>query len=434
MEQKRLTYDSSVATLFGCCGLFDLCSDDDILSLSLESNPFLDWLGFRPSDVCKIRKNFITWQGPDGIAAGSATEGYVSDPCAAPNTFEWGFCEWEIEDFGRLRRAGPTRTMDNPKRYCENEPRWRIDGSQVQSEPEFDMLMAAEAISQDLKRYTITGNAATGGLYDGLEQLVTNGYTNPDGRECAAMDSIVVDWNENDMAGGAGITWNGTAIGATFNFFDVLRDMFRRIRQRISYAPRLSDGINVGDMVLVMPTFMTYCLLDHFVCWRLCEGNEFDPTVIYSQAARDMRDRHNGGAFGYGYITIDGVTIPLIGYDWELIKGPTRGDIYLLTGSLGNTKLLYYEYQNTQRAVADMAGVSDKWRSFENGRFMTWVEDDETCYTRRVQIRPRMISWAPWTNIRFQDVVCNSPTGPLSPDPTESSFYFEDSFSVAECP
>ena len=134
-----------------------------------------------------------------------------------------------------------------------------------------------------------------------------------------------------------------------------------------------------------------------------------------------------------GFIEIDGVVIPLIAYDWELIKGPTTGDIYLLFGSLGNTKLMYYEYQDTQRAVRDISGLSDKWRSFENGRFLRYIEDDETCYTQRVQIRPRMISWAPWTNIRFQDVVCNTPTGPLSPDPTESSFYFEGSLSVADC-
>lgn len=429
MEKERLTYDSSVATPFGCCGLFDVCSDEDILSLSLASDRFLDWLGFRASDVCNITKNFITWQRPDG----DCSEGYLADPCADPNSFEWGECDWTISDFGRLRRGGPTRVVNNPKKYCENEPRWRKDGSIVTSEREWDALFAAEILRQDLRRYTVTGNNATPGLYDGLQQLVTNGYTDSDGRICAMMDSLVVNWNGNTMAGGAGMTWNGNALGATFDFIDVLRDMFRRIRERISWAPRLNTGIATGDVVLVMPTFMTYCLLDAYTCWSVCPGVQYNEANLNTFEARTFRDGLNGGMFGAGQISLDGHTIPLIAYDWELIQGPTTADIYMLTGSLGNTKLMYYEYQNAARAVREFSDLN-KFSAIESGRFLRWLESDHTCYEQYLEIRPRMISWAPWTNIRFQDVQCNTPTGPMSPDPCDESFFPETSFSVAECP
>ena len=59
-RQHRLTLDTS-ATIGGCCGLFDLCSDVDVLSLSMAAEPFIDWLGWEKSNVCEIRKNFITW-------------------------------------------------------------------------------------------------------------------------------------------------------------------------------------------------------------------------------------------------------------------------------------------------------------------------------------------------------------------------------------
>ena len=151
--------------------------------------------------------------------------------------------------------------------------------------------MAAEVILQDLKRYTITGNAGTPGLYDGLQQLVATGYTDSSGRVCTAMDSLVVDWNGNDMngAGGGAITWNGNAVNGAPNLVDMLLDVFRRIRTRIMWAPRLSNGLNVGDIILVMPTFLTRCLLDAYTCWSVCDGAEYNEVNMNTHEARRFR-------------------------------------------------------------------------------------------------------------------------------------------------
>ena len=46
---------STTATIGGCCGLFDLCSDVDVLSLSMASEPFIDWIGWEKSDKCAER-------------------------------------------------------------------------------------------------------------------------------------------------------------------------------------------------------------------------------------------------------------------------------------------------------------------------------------------------------------------------------------------
>lgn len=432
VQRQALSIEASPATPYGCCGLFDVCSDEDVLSLALAGDRFLDWLGFRPSTVCEIRKNFITWQRPEQ-AAGDCTEGYLADPCADPNSYEYGVCDFFIEDFGRVRRAGPTREVNKPQTLCENEPRWRLDGTRVSSEREWDGLMAAEIILQDIRRYTVTGNAATLGLYDGLENLVINNYTNSQGRRCAMMDSLVFDWNNNFMAGGAGITWNGGAIAPTVDFIDVLLATYRRIRRRISWAPRLNQALNMGDMVLVLPTFMADCLLDFFTCWSVCPGAQYNETNLNSYEARRFRDSLNGGMFGAGQIALDGFSIPLIAYDWELAKGPNHGDIYLLTGQAANQKLLYYEYLDQRVAARQFADMS-KYDAIETGRFLRWIESDETCYTQRVEIKPRMISWAPWTNARFQDVNCSPVLDVLSPDACEESFFPEDSYSIATCP
>jgi len=426
--------DSDVASIYGCCGLFDMCADEDLISLSMEgSDPFLDWLGFEGTDICVIKKSFITWVRPE-TAAGVCTGGYLADPCADPNGTEWGECDFTLEDFGRVRRHGPVRDITmHDVRYCERQPRYRLDGSMINDDREYDARVISEVVLQDLRNLTITGNAATGGQWDGLQQLVNSAYTNSTGRRCGMMDSLIVDWNGNNMNGGAGITWNGGAIGAAYNFVDVLLDVFRRIRQRIMWSPTLaSQQLAVGDVILMMPTWMTRCLLDFYTCWSVCEGTQYNEVALQAFEARTFRQNLNGGMFGYGRIFLDGFEIPLIGYDWSTISGPTTGDVYLLTGSVGSVKTIQYQYLNMSSVPG--SGYNTQHFASDGGRFLHWTQEDHTCVQQVMEMRPRMLAWAPWALARFQDVVCNTPTGPLSADPCEGSFFPETSFSVASCP
>lgn len=426
---------SNLATIYACCGLFDMCGDEDLLSLSMQgADKFLDWLGWQPSDVCIIHKDFIQWMRPDD----NCSPGYVGDPCADPNGVEWGTCDFELTDFGRVRREGPVRDItENSERLCERQPRYRLDGSPITDDREFDMRVLAEVVLQDIRRLTVTGNAGTAGQWDGLQQLVANGYTNTDGRICAMMDSYVVNWNGNGMGGGNGITWNGNAIANTFDFVDVLKDVVRYIRQRISWSPTLaSQQMQVGDMILVMPTFLTECLLDFYTCWSVCPGTTAAGIVQALQTfeARTFRNNLLGGMFGDGQITLDNITIPLLGYNWGLVNGPTTGDIYLLVGSIGTIKTMQYQHLNMNSVSQSGYVDADQFAPTDGGRFLHWNNTDHTCIQQIMEIRPRMLSWAPWTNARFQDVVCGTPLGPLSPDPCDTSFFPETSFSVAECP
>ena len=430
----RLT-ESSLATIYGCCGIFDLCADNDIMSLSFqEQEPLLDWIGWESSDVCLIKKEFIAWVRPE-YSGGAATAGYLADPCAEPNGIEWGKCDFTLNDFGRLRRKGPTRDItENDERYCETQPRYRLDGTLITDDREFDMRWATEIIMQDLKRLLVIGNNTTGGQFDGFERLVKTGYTNSDGKLCQLMDSVVVDWNSNSLDGGAGVTVNGAAIPATYDFIDVLLDVFRNIRQRIRWSPQLNaQRLRVGDIVLVMTEQMTRCLLDAYTCWSVCPGVAFNEANLNTFEARTFRDNLNGGMFGAGRIFLDGFEIPLLPYDWELQKGPNRSDVYMLTSRIGNVELLQGQYLNMNNAGNSYPESATPYFASDGGRLLTWTVNDETCIERRVELRPRILSWAPWTNVRFQDVRCNTPLGPLSPDPTETSFFPLTSFEVAEC-
>jgi hypothetical protein len=431
--KQRLTLDST-ATIYGCCGLFDLCNDVDLMSLSLEGqSPFLDWLGWVPSLDCNIRKSFITYVRPEQ-ADGVCTPGYLADPCAEPYKAEWGKCEFLLHEWARLRRQGPVRDVTrNAVRLCNAQPRYRLDGRQITDDREYDMRIATEVLLQDLKRMVITGNAATPGQFDGFNQLVKRGYTDPTGQRCKTMDSHIINWNSNPLSGGAGITWNGRPVGATYDFIDVLLAVFRHIRQNIGYAPALdSQRLSVGDIVLVMPTFMTTCLLDMFTCWRVCPSNSDMTATLNTLEGRRYRDGLNGGMFGAGRIFLDSFEIPLIAYDWGLIQGPTRADVYLLTGQVGGVKTIQGQYLDMRPSVGAYPGQVLAYT--DGGRILTGTEVDYTCVQQWVEMGPRILSWAPWANARFEDVVCAGPGLPKSPDPCETSFFPESYFVEASCP
>lgn len=427
LNRQRAMTLSDQATPFGCCNFFDECSDE-IMSLHYRGRlGLLDWMGFNVSNECYRSMDFITFVRPEH-SQGTPTGAYLSDPCADPNGIEYGATKITVEDFGRLGRTGPTRDIMKPKFWCKTSPRRRLDGSPVTSEMEWDMRFATDTLLDDVRRMLVTGNATTAGQFDGLQRWVRTGFNH------SILDSIVIDWNGNAMAGGAGITWNGAAVAATFDLIDVLLAAYRRIRQRISWSAVLSaQAPNPGDMILVLPSFMINCLLDFYTCWTVCPGQEFNEANVNTLEARTYRNSLNGGLFGHGRIYLDGMEIPLLAYDWNMINGPTQGDMYFLTGGIGSVRIWEGEHLDASAAAREFGAVGG-YQSLDGGRLLMKVDTENECRTLKLWIHPRLFCMAPWAQIRFQDIQCNWPGGPLSPDPLDTSYYPQTSFYVAECP
>ncbi len=435
LKERALTL-SALAAMKGCCALFDPCTEANLMSLSFQgADIFLDWLGWEANNECVIKKGFIDWVRPDQDS-GHCTTGYVEDPCADPEGVDFGVCKFELRDFGRLRRQGPVRDITTDEMInCANEPRWRWDGALITDQMEYDMRLAMEVILQDLRRMTISGNHAVKGQFDGLQMSIKTNYTDPDGRRCATMDSTIIDWNSNDLNGTGGtgvITWNGVAQPAGYTLIDYLLAVYQRLRQRIRWAPVLAaQTMMVGDVVLVLPESFIPCLLDAYTCWSVCPGKQYNEVNLNVYEARNYRRTLDGGMFGFGRIWLDGQEVPLIGYDWNTITGPTTFDLYMLTGKVGNARVLNGQYLDLGAAPGRHDGT---FASSDGGRFLTWEETENTCYKRKVEMRPRILNWAPWAQTRFQDIRCRVLGGPLGPDPCESSFFPETSFNSASCP
>lgn len=429
---QRLTV-SNDATPFGCCNFFDSCTDE-IFSLYYKGTlDILDWMGFNVTEDCYRSIEFIEYVRPEQ-SGGNDTPGYIGDPCETPNGIEFGSCKLSEEDFGRYGRVGPTREIMRPTKYCKLRPRYFLDGTPVTTEQMWDMTFTVDQMLNDIRIDLITGNKTTPGQFDGLQRWVRTGY------DCQGLNSWVVNWNNNNMDGGAGITLNGQATTPTFNIVDWLLDLHRNIMQRISWSPLLrNQDMMTGDMILLMPTFMTRCLLDYFACWSVCPGMQYEEIQKNLREINDFRWSLNGGMFGHGQIALDGHTIPLLGYDWGLINGPTRGDMYLLTGAVGAQRIWEGEHLSADIAIRELntvgnAATTNSYFSQDGGRVLGKVDTDEECYQMKMWMHPRLWCMAPWMQVRIQNVVCQTPTGPLSPNPADTSFFITSSFEQAQCP
>lgn len=439
---ERLT-ESSVADVYGCCGVFDLCGDRDLLSLSFAGmDPLLDYIGWEMSDVCILERNFIDRVLPDE----ATREGWVGDACADPNTVDWAACAFRIEDFGRLRRAAPVQDVTkNHLRLCETQPRYRLDGSPITDDREWRAIYTAEVMAQDLRLMLIDGNAGTAGQFDGFEQLIKTGYTDFKGRRCSAMDSIVVNWNSNPLSGGAGMTWSdsrGTRnIAATASFTDVLRSIVRILKIRIKNSGLGVMNLQFGDMVLVSTSEMAEAILDQFTCWSVCEGGQYNEANLNTLEARAFREALMGGTFraasgatiqAEGVISVNGLRIPLISYDWGLQTG-SYSDVYLITGSVGNRSVFSGQF-NDMRQVPVNYPDAYKYSYTDGGKVLTYFENDQTCVQNVFEMQPRLVAPAPWTAARFTNVFAATPGGHIDGDPLDTSFYSGGpSFSVAAC-
>lgn len=420
---------SSMASLVGCCGLFMDQSDNALFSLTQVDEPFLAWLGWVSNDDCRQFVKLLSWTGPEE-SDGSYTTGEKS-ACADASGVDFGTCEILLPDKGRIARKGPVRDLtENNRKLWAEQPVYTLNGQQIDDDLVWSTVLAGRVLYDDLKRLVITGNAATTGQFEGLERLVNTGYVNvTNGIRCTAMDSIVVDWNGNNFS---------HQLNGTHTLVDYVIAIVRRLRQRIAWSG--NGRIAAGDMVIMLPNYLRYCLLDAFTCWSVCPGSQYNETNLNTLEARAYRDTLNGGQFGDGQIFVDSTPIPLMTYDWQAVgqeSGGFAGDIYVLTRNLGNgaVPVLRGQYIDMSKPANRFQEVSGNahYKATDGGRFLWYWKTDNECVEPTVVFRPNIWCSAPWAQARIQDVACRAPLNPLSPDMT-SSYFAEEYIESAFCP
>lgn len=396
---------------------FDRC-EDSLMSLHLGGRMgLLDLFNWQVSNEFLKTWKFITYARPD--SAGTSV-GWLPDPCADPNSFEFGTSQIVYEDFARYGRMGPTRDIMKPEKYCSTDPRYRLDGSPITSETEWDMRFIMDVLRMDLFKDLIVGDDATAGQMNGLQTIINTGY------DSSMLDSMVIDWAANDTngAGGTTITLNGVDLTSTPDLIDLLLAVYRRFLQRMSWSPQLSaQPMNERSFVMVAPTTLCREILNKFTCWSVCEGGQYNEVNLNTYEARTFRDSINGGIFNAGYIWLDGQKIHLMPYDWETMHDGNQGDIYFMTMAAGASQMWEGEHLSAAKSAADMQSKGlGEYFSTDGGRILGMTSNTNLCIETKAWVRPRLLCRAPWLQSRIMNVVIDSVFDPISPDPASDDY------------
>ena len=430
---KESTVTVASAPMYDCTGLFGLCGPDDVIGLAMGDDPLVDWLGFFPDNICERFIKGVTYFDQSGTAAGQRELRVYGDSCDDPPNSEKGVVEFPQGDFGTLHCCGEgVKVTDIGKRKCDKQPTYTlpIEGLgpvRIDNDLVLERIAAAECVKHEMSRELITGDHNTTGQFDGLAQLVNNNYVDINGNRAYILDSVVVNWANDGLAG---------AVNGHGSIITKIRDVWRHIRQRIQWS---SLGMpREGDVVLLMPSWLAQSVLDEYASWNFYTGVQYNENNRESFALRDFRDSVATGMYGGGYISIDGFKIHILPHDWQAVTQSAPnwcGDIFLLTRQTGTRRILFGQYmpiEMGQSAITSAAGFPYyNVQVLKGGRALTWLKFDNTCVRPCLEMRPRIRLDAPWCQAVINDVCVPQQFSPMSPDP-QSSYWLGTTAHAAE--
>lgn len=438
MAFKESTITQGTPNIYGRYTIFDPCSPGDVFGLQVQTHGLMQWLGFRPNRYYRRHVDFITYWAASGTAAGQASDG-AGAPCSDPNGWEYGHCGYDLCHYSWYHREGDGLTPHTVVQdRCETTPRYRLNGMAINDDVEWQMNGIMNVLSQDIKYGLIHGSHSNAYEMNGLESLVKTGYTDRDGRPCEMVDSIVVDWNGDNLDGDV----NGYG-----NWFDYLDATITEMEYRASPI----GVIPQTDMVLLTSRFMATCILDSYACYTTCgvtsTGDVTDQALRAQQ--RTERNRLNGGALydgttAVGFINLkSGRNMPIlvddsidIGYE----GGNYTSDIYVLTRRVGSMDVFYgmyldmREYENRVRKYARQLKI----QTDPTGRFAFKHKEDNFCIKLLMGTSPELYLSAPFLQARFQDVGCAFARKPVSGAPEQTDYlpgtlYSADYYDGTSC-
>lgn len=416
--------------------IFELCGDGDITTLFYEGNePLLDWLGTRPAEAIVETRDFIGYSAPAGYTTGEYARGLPTSLCTAGAGYEWTHCDFTLNGFGHVLRSAPVRKVGgNQIPLCVRQPRFSIDGRQINNQDDWDMAHLLNAAMRDLSAGILVGNRTTDAVWDadGIGQLIKTGYTNSDGTACPLMDSTIIDWaglsvcgNDVPAAEEATPSVGGEEFAFTnpkfYNLYYVLRAVYHRNRERLRLAgmPRLA----YGDVVIVAPASLHMCLVECAVCWIECAG---DYTRLDSEAANARRADFLRGDGTYMEIEFDGFRVPIIPFNplgtgvadaavsGGLNNADGTADMFMLFRGAGNRRFMYMQYNDLRDAErSELNG--NAYRAEGNGMFLFTKSTDLYCQQMHVRTEWRLFLSAPWAQTKIENVNCESLFGDLFP-------------------
>lgn len=383
-----------------------------------------DALPWRPSQDVNPLYGLIT-----GVTAttGSEPEGVCDDPPTAglaklcTHSFVFGRMSRQTRVFD-IDRAGKRinrgeffdlQLVGNPlgSDQAPTMPSGQGALSQVlNSEAGKAIFELAVAWKRDFAKELYTGNPSNnnaGGrtYFYGLDYLINTGYRDAiTGQACAAADSIVASFGNNQVSDNPG------------QLISTLTGMYRRLKYL-----SVRTGLDPAKWSITMPWSLFYTITEVWPCayytYR-CSLTGTNATQFVDTAEQiKLRDDMRGNYYDRTgqYLLIDGERVPVILDDaiteTEVGSGVFGASIYFVPMTvLGSTPVTYMEYfdydaPNGAMEMARMMAPADSFYTSDGGRFL-WHRKPPTnfCVQALVKSEPRLILLTPFLAARLTNV------------------------------
>ena len=261
--------------------------------------------------------------------------------------------------------------------------------------------------------------------FNGLDLLITTGYTDAEGgAACPSMDSVVFDFTFEDV-GATGLTG-----------FD---NIARLISALTHYITTLADGLGLDpvDWVLAMHPNLWYELSAIYPCMFLGDrcGNNVT-TNNNNDFVVNMREALRQGM----YLPINGVNFPVVvdhgitqlDNSTNAVELPNANDyassLYLVPRSiLSNFPSLYLPYKDFRFANAEVAALFGGNRALDMqwtdmGKYLFVTEQNRYCFKIGGMVEPGLILRTPQLAFKITDIKYSSVKALRSPFPGDTTY------------
>lgn len=380
---------------------------------------FMNVLKPRPSEFNEEILEIMT-----GVTAGTGTNasGFCADPptpgqaATCKQTFFFG--SWyektqlnSVSQLGQLRNraevpgqilnAGPE---ENP---LVPDIMYRI--MDTRSQLQYELYTLGMDYARNLELVGIQGDyskdytSANHGFikeFDGIDKQIKTGHVDPTGTACAALDSIVINFNGNLI---------GTSVGGgdPRNITQVISDLDYAARDRGKYV-----GMENASWGFIMRRELFRSLTDFYANTYATSRFQTNTLtagtpIIQTDSANKLRLEMLNGQF----LLVEGVPVPVLFSDGIVIAGQGNStyesDIYYVPFEWEGFPLINLEFFNMANLYADeYAGFvgMDRYKVLNGGMYRVGYRSTGTCDEYHFTSRMRLILETPFLAGRIDNV------------------------------
>ncbi len=374
-------------------GFWSMCTDEVISDVVQGGSTLMEWIPARGVDTVQSNVAHLAWVGPDGFTGSTTYMEYLAGLADAGNcsygpSDDWNGFEYAHQGY-TVSRTSPTLTPEDfGGRFCDRQPVMRVRGNSVginlQNDAEWAMAKAGMGLEGHLNWNLIYGDPTIAKYtYDGLDVIIQPGWVASKliGAGAAVFsDPLVV---------------NGVGLTTPQSILQTIKGMVRKIRSRSSQRGYM---LTANDCAIVMPTAIWTYIADAIALGLLMAVAPSTITVnITPEGFQRERDRITAGFYGFGFIPVDGIPVPVIvedtmGANVDL-AGDTSGvtgDIFILTRYFKGITILEHQFFNWN-VLGSYPAENEIIQ--QNGMLRTgWVTEANKCFYYYAEMKGRLLS------------------------------------------